>query len=65
VDTIKINKKGVRFDVLTAMVSKCSIFGDITLYSLLKVNRRSGEVCRFHLRGRKVSQTGNKHQAGT
>jgi hypothetical protein len=35
---------------------KSSIFGDITLWSSLKVNLGSGGTCRLHLHGRRISQ---------
>jgi hypothetical protein len=46
----------VRFEILTAVVIKSSIFWDISSCSLLKVNRRFGGTCRLHLQGRRISQ---------
>jgi hypothetical protein len=37
----------VRFEVITAVVMKSTIFWDITPYSPLKVNRRFGGTCRL------------------
>jgi hypothetical protein len=48
----------VRFEVLTAVAMKSSIFWDISLCSPLNVNRRFGGTCRFHLQG-------NQHKAGS
>jgi hypothetical protein len=47
----------VRFEVLTALVMKSSIFWDIAPCSLLGVNRRFGGTCRLHPEGRSISQT--------
>jgi hypothetical protein len=46
--------KGVRYEVLTAVIMKSSIFWDITLYSSLKFNRRFGGTCRLHLLGLRI-----------
>jgi hypothetical protein len=54
---------GVGIEVLTAVVMKCSIFWDITLCSQLKVNRRFGEICHFHVQGQKVGQARNQLKA--
>jgi hypothetical protein len=40
--------------ILTAMLMKASIFRDITLCSPLKVNRRFGRTCHFHLQSRRI-----------
>jgi hypothetical protein len=40
----------VRFEVLTAVVMKSSVFWDITTCSPLKVSRRFGGTCNLHLR---------------
>jgi hypothetical protein len=45
----------VGFDVLTTMVMKSSIFWDIMLYILLKVNRRFGGMYLL-LQGEGISQ---------
>jgi hypothetical protein len=42
---------------------KNSIFWNTTPYTPLKVNRRFGETCRFHLQGRSISQARNQHEA--
>jgi hypothetical protein len=42
----------LRFDVLTVVVMNGSIFLDMKPYTPSKVNRRSGQTCRFHLQGR-------------
>jgi hypothetical protein len=38
----------IRFEVLTAVVMKISIFWDITPCMALKINRRSGGTYRLH-----------------
>jgi hypothetical protein len=43
----------VRFEVLTTVVMKSTIFWDITPCSLLSVNRRFGRTYRLYLQGRK------------
>jgi hypothetical protein len=40
------------FEVLTAIVMKCSVFWDITPCSPLKVNWRFGEACHLHIQDR-------------
>jgi hypothetical protein len=45
----------VGFEVLTVVVMKSTIFWDIKLCSLLKVNRRFGGTYRLHLQGRRIS----------
>jgi hypothetical protein len=47
------------------LIMKCSIFWDITLYSLLKGSRRFGGTCRHHLQGRRVSHAGNQRETGS
>jgi hypothetical protein len=42
-----------------------SIFWDITLCSLLKVNRQFGGTCYLHLQGWRVSEARNKHETGS
>jgi hypothetical protein len=54
----------VRFDVLTAVVIKSSVFWDITLCSPLKFNRRFGGTCRLHFHSRRISQARNQREAG-
>jgi hypothetical protein len=51
----------VRFEVLTAVVMKSTIFWDITPCSPLKVNRRFGGMYRLHLQGRRISRGRNQH----
>jgi hypothetical protein len=43
---------------------KSSVFWDITPCSPLKVNRRTGETCRLHLQGPRISQARNQREAG-
>jgi hypothetical protein len=43
-------------EVPTAVVMKSSIFWDITLCSLLKVNLRFGGMCHLHLQGGRIIQ---------
>jgi hypothetical protein len=52
--------KYVRFQVLTAVVMKSSIFWDITPSSLLKVNRRFGGTCYLHFQVRRLSRARNQ-----
>jgi hypothetical protein len=47
------NSYTVRFEDLTAMVIKSTIFWDITPCSLFKVNRRFGGTYRLNLQGRR------------
>jgi hypothetical protein len=54
----------LRFEVLTTMVMKNTIFWDITPCSPLEVNRRFGETYRLHLQGRKISQRETSLKAG-
>jgi hypothetical protein len=49
-----------RFEVLTAVVMKGTIFWDITPCSPLSVNRRFGETYRFHLQGIRRARTSVK-----
>jgi hypothetical protein len=46
----------VGFEVLIAAVMKSSVFGDITPFSPLKVNRLSGGACCLHPQCRKINQ---------
>jgi hypothetical protein len=55
-DKTSTARKYVRFEVLTAVVMKISIFWDITSTSPFKVNRYFGGTCRLHLQGRRISQ---------
>jgi hypothetical protein len=49
----------VGFEVLTAVVTKSSLFWDITPCSPLKDNRRFGGTCLLHLQGWRISQARN------
>jgi hypothetical protein len=49
----------VRFEVLTAVVMKNSIFWDITPSNPLKINRRFGGTC-LHFQGRRIIQVRNQ-----
>jgi hypothetical protein len=42
---------------------KSFIFWNITPCIPLKVNRRFGGTCRFHLQDRRICQTRNQHEA--
>jgi hypothetical protein len=53
----------VGFDVVTAVVMKNSIFGDIMMCSLLKVSLCFGGTCRLHLQGQTISQARNQHES--
>jgi hypothetical protein len=53
-------KLNVGFAVLTVVVVKSTIFWDITLCSLLSVNRRFVGIYRLHLQGRKISWARNQ-----
>jgi hypothetical protein len=55
----------VRFEVLTAMGMKSTVFCDITPYSPLKVNRRFGGTCRLHLPARGIGQARNQRETGS
>jgi hypothetical protein len=44
---------------------KISVFWDITLCSPVKVNQSSGVTCRLDLKGWRVIQARNQHQAGS
>jgi hypothetical protein len=50
-------------EVLTAVIMKNSAFWEITLYSLLRINRRFGGTCHFHLKGRRILQARMKQIA--
>jgi hypothetical protein len=51
-----------RFEALTAVNMKSSIFWDITACSPLKVNWRFGGTCRLHLQGPRISRTRNQRE---
>jgi hypothetical protein len=55
-----VNNFFLRFEVLTAIVMKSSIFWDITPCSPLKVNRSFRGKCRFHFQNR--SQARNERE---
>jgi hypothetical protein len=50
------------FEVLTAVVTKSSVFWDITPSIPLKLNRHFGGTCRLHLQGRRINQARNKRE---
>jgi hypothetical protein len=54
----------IRFEVLTAVVMKSSIFWDITPCSPLNVNNCFGGTCRLNLQGRRKSQVKYQREAG-
>jgi hypothetical protein len=41
-----------------------SVFKDVTICSLLKVNLRFGRTCHFHLQGRRINQERNQRETG-
>jgi hypothetical protein len=53
------------FEVLTVEVMNSSIFWDIKLCSLLKVNQNLRGTCHLYLQGWRVSQARNQHEAGS
>jgi hypothetical protein len=55
----------VGFKVMTGVVVRNSVFGDITRYSPLEVNGHFRGMYRLHLRGWRVSQVRNQHEAGS
>jgi hypothetical protein len=55
-----VNFHYVGSEILTAMVTKNSIFWNITSRRLLKVNRRFGGTYHPHLQGRRISQERNR-----
>jgi hypothetical protein len=61
---VKVIENYGGFEVPTAVVMKSSLFWDITPFSPLKVNRRSGETRRLHLQGRRISQARTRIKAG-
>jgi hypothetical protein len=54
----------VGFEVLTSMVMKSSVLGDITQCIPLKVNWHFRGTCRLHLQGCRKSQARNQHESG-
>jgi hypothetical protein len=52
----------VGFEVLTTVVMKSSVFWDITLCSLLKVNHCFRQTCHLHLQGWRISQARNQRE---
>jgi hypothetical protein len=53
----------VRFEVLTVVVTKSTVFWYLMLCSLLKVNRHFGGIYCRHLRGWRISQARNQHES--
>jgi hypothetical protein len=53
---------GVGLQVVTAVVTRSSIFLDITLCSLLEIYRYFGRTCRLHLQHRRISPARNQHE---
>jgi hypothetical protein len=59
-----MNYKGYttgKFDVLTLVHLKITIFWNALVCSLVEVYRRFGETYCLHLQGRKASRASNKH----
>jgi hypothetical protein len=54
-----------RFEVLTAIIKKNSIFWDKMLCSLLKVIQHFRVTCHLHLQHKKISQARSQHEAGS
>jgi hypothetical protein len=52
----------IEFEVLTAVIMKRSIFWDITLCRLFKVDRYFGGICRLRLQRRIISQGRNQSE---
>jgi hypothetical protein len=61
----EINVKNEAFEVLIEMFMKTYIFRDIKPYIPLKVSRRFGRTCHFHLQGGIIRQERNQHEAGS
>jgi hypothetical protein len=59
----RLNKYSVRFEVLTAVVMKSTLFWDITPCSPVHVNRRFGETYRLHIQGRRISRARNQRKS--
>jgi hypothetical protein len=53
-----------KFFFLFRQHMRSSIFWDITSCSPLKVSRRFGVICRFHLKGLRKNQARYKHETG-
>jgi hypothetical protein len=49
----------IGFEVLTAVIMKCSVVWDITPCSSFKVSRSFGGTCSLHIQGRRRSQAKN------
>jgi hypothetical protein len=58
------NEQKIKFDVLTAVVMKSSVFWDITPYSLLKINQHLRGICYLYLQGRRIRQARSHCEAG-
>jgi hypothetical protein len=54
-----------RFGVLTEIVTRNSVFWDVTPLITLKVSWRFGGLCRFNLQDWRVSQGRKQHEAGS
>jgi hypothetical protein len=57
------SQQSVGFEVLTAVVMKCTVFWDTTPCSPLKINRRFGGIYHLHLQGRKISRARNRRES--
>jgi hypothetical protein len=57
---MKYPKACIGFEVLTAVVTKNTVFWDIMLCSPLEVKRRFGVTCRLRLQGRGISRARNQ-----
>jgi hypothetical protein len=54
----------LRSEVLTAVITKISVFLDIMSCSPLKINR-FGRICGLHLHDRRIRQSRNQHETGS
>jgi hypothetical protein len=53
----KPGKQNMRFEVLTAVTMKFTVFWDVTPYNLVKIYRRFEGTSSFHLQGIWVIET--------
>jgi hypothetical protein len=59
---LKQNFSWCRFEILTAVVTKNSLFWDITPCSPLKLKQYFGEIYHIHLQGRRIISEKNKRE---
>jgi hypothetical protein len=58
--TNPIGLNNERYEILTAVNAKITVFWDITPFNTLRVNRRLGRTYSLHLQGRKISRARKK-----